>query len=180
MGKSSCVGHTRSVQACAQPSTAASCVKCCRGMTDSRHYNDLAEGRVYRFCPHRYPRSSIQLVHGVDERIAGAAGQGGAALAAPAGWFAAAAGPTRAARAALAAERLQNHLLLHSFTVSQCPATHTPHLPWACLLACLRAVEDFLRGIGFYSRLFELATADESSEEAAAAAAAGAGATAAE
>jgi hypothetical protein len=46
-------------------------------MTDSRHYNDLAEGRVYRFCPHRYTRSSIQLVHGVDERIAGGTGQHG-------------------------------------------------------------------------------------------------------
>jgi hypothetical protein len=46
--------------------------------------------------------------------------------------------------------------------------------------ACLPAVDDFLRGIGFYSRFFELATSDEGSEEAAAAAAAGAGATAAE
>ena len=137
MGKSSCVGHTRSVQACAQPSTAASCVKCCRGMTDSRHYNDLAEGRVYRFCPHRYTRSSIQLVHGVDERIAGATQDRMGLF-----WLRLLIGLQR---------RLQGRpgqpwrlsavpdCLLHSFTVSKCPATHTPHLPWACLLACLPA-----------------------------------------
>jgi carboxypeptidase PM20D1 len=71
-------------------------------MTDSRHYNELAEGRVYRFCPHRYTRAGLGLIHGVDERI---------------------------------------------------------------------AVDDYLRGIGFYTRLLQLASADEGVEEGAAAAA---------
>ncbi|KAL4436962.1 hypothetical protein ABPG75_004101 [Micractinium tetrahymenae] len=74
------------------------------GMTDSRHYNELAGGRVYRFCPHRYALGDIKRVHGVDERI---------------------------------------------------------------------AVDDYLRGIGFYARFLEAASSDEGSEEAAAEAAAG-------
>lgn len=75
----------------------------CRGMTDSRYYNSLAGGRVYRFCPHRYTRADIARVHGVDERI---------------------------------------------------------------------SEEDFLRGISFYRRMFELASSDVGSEEGGAAAAA--------
>lgn len=81
------------------------------GMTDSRHYNELAGGRVYRFCPHRFGANDLQLFHGVDERI---------------------------------------------------------------------AVEDFVRGIGFYARLFELASGDEGTEEAAADAAAADAASAAQ
>lgn len=60
---------------------------------------------MYRFCPHRYVRAGLGLIHGVDERI---------------------------------------------------------------------AVDDYLRGIGFYRRLLQLASADEGVEEAAAAAAAAA------
>ncbi|KAL4858195.1 N-fatty-acyl-amino acid synthase/hydrolase [Chlorella vulgaris] len=73
------------------------------GMTDSRYYNSLAGGRVYRFCPHRYTRADIARVHGVDERI---------------------------------------------------------------------SEEDFLRGISFYRRMFELASSDVGSEEGGAAGAA--------
>ena len=138
-------------------------------MTDSRHYNDLAGGRVYRFCPYRFTRSTIQLVHGVDERIAGAGGWNGFGgcngcrprlLLSPAASLTAAAAVL--ARAAGAAEPRYKCLL-----ISPGPA-------------CLPAVDDFLRGIRFYSRIFDLATSDEGSEEAAAAAAAAAaGATAA-
>lgn len=69
------------------------------GMTDSRHYNELAGGRVYRFCPHRYTSRDIKRVHGVDERI---------------------------------------------------------------------AVDDYLRGIGFYARFLERASSDDGSGEASA------------
>lgn len=52
-----------------------------------------------------------------------------------------------------------------------------PLLPDPCLLPSspphtwLAAVADFLRGISFYARIFELATGDEGTEEAAAEAA---------
>jgi len=38
------------------------------GMTDSRHYQKVADG-VYRFLPIRMQRRDIDRMHGVDERI---------------------------------------------------------------------------------------------------------------
>lgn len=42
------------------------------GGTDSRHYAELAGGRVFRFLPLPFNRSAggLSLFHGVDERVA--------------------------------------------------------------------------------------------------------------
>ena len=39
------------------------------GMTDSRHYAEIAPGRVFRFSPIRVTMRDLDRVHGVDERI---------------------------------------------------------------------------------------------------------------
>ncbi len=56
------------------------------------------------------------------------------------------------------------------------PAALSPGLPPLAGARPRPAVQDFLRGIGFYRRVLQLASSDEGSEEAAAEAAAGAAA----
>ena len=124
------------------------------GLTDSRHYTPLAEeGRVYRFSPLRVSRSAgdIDRVHvsgGVGEVWVG-------------GWVGSWVG------VGVRDDCWRVHLCLRApggapKCMNRWPAPVPPQGVDERI-----EVEDFLRGIGFYARLIELASiADESATEA--------------
>lgn len=145
----------------------------CSGMTDSRHYIPLARGRVYRFQPQRFTRQSLASVHGVDERIAGAARGSVARCADGCGTACPDLCPGgRMPRAVLPEVGLLGTGLdvppaapYHATCSAGMPLSQSRCLATAPSVC---AVDDYLRGIGFYVRFYQRASADLGQEEAAA------------